>query len=382
MIKKDLEKIDIKDIERLIENSVSESRTIEYKSQMHENNDSAKKEFLADVSSFANSAGGDLIYGIAESKGIPTSIIGIATDNIDKLIIKLDEQIMYGIEPRIQVAIHHIKTDDSKFIIIIRIKKSWLSPHRVCFKGGNKFYSRKSANKYEMDVNELRTAFNLSNTIIEKIRNFQLDRISKIFNNDTPIKFEGEAKVILHLIPISSFELGNSMDFKEINTVLEKLLPIYSSGRDERINLDGLLKYSKNTYIQIYRNGIIEAVTSSMLHQDSKLIAHKAFEEEIIKSLESYLDVMKNIDIMPPIAVFLTLTGIKGYRVTDGSRFCNEREEVYPIDRDILQLPEALVESYDIKPESVLKPMFDLIWNACGFECSQNFDANGNFIKR
>ena len=45
----------------LIENAVAERRTVEYKRELPERHDEAKKEFLADVSPFANANGGDLV---------------------------------------------------------------------------------------------------------------------------------------------------------------------------------------------------------------------------------------------------------------------------------------------------------------------------------
>jgi hypothetical protein len=50
------------------------------------------------------------------------------------------------------------------------------------------------------------------------------------------------------------------------------------------------------------------------------------------------------------------------------------------IDRDVLFLPEVVVESYDVKAESILKPIFDSVWNACGFPRSLHYDKNGDWI--
>lgn len=67
MIPKDIKQIIQSDIQELIDNSVPEGKTIEYKRELPKKSDKAKKEFLADVSSFANSSGGDLILGIEEN---------------------------------------------------------------------------------------------------------------------------------------------------------------------------------------------------------------------------------------------------------------------------------------------------------------------------
>jgi hypothetical protein len=56
-----------KDLERLINDKIEESFNLEYKGvEAIQNTDGKKKEIVKDVSSFANSAGGVIIYGIKE----------------------------------------------------------------------------------------------------------------------------------------------------------------------------------------------------------------------------------------------------------------------------------------------------------------------------
>jgi hypothetical protein len=50
----------------------------------------------------------------------------------------------------------------------------------------------------------------------------------------------------------------------------------------------------------------------------------------------------------------------------------------HPIKEEHLILPESVVENFNAPLSKVLKPMFDLIWNACGFLKSKNFDDEGN----
>jgi predicted HTH transcriptional regulator len=69
-----LESIKESDLQALVDNQVSERKTIEYKEALSGNADGDKKEFLADVSSFANASGGDLIYGIKEQSGVPIEL--------------------------------------------------------------------------------------------------------------------------------------------------------------------------------------------------------------------------------------------------------------------------------------------------------------------
>jgi hypothetical protein len=52
---------------------------------------------------------------------------------------------------------------------------------------------------------------------------------------------------------------------------------------------------------------------------------------------------------------------------------------VSPIGLDVLPLPEVLVENYGADVPTVLRPMFDALWQACGLEQSLNYNAQGNW---
>jgi len=387
MLNKVLEKIDCKDLETLVQNSVAEGKSIEYKLLLPGNTDKDKKEFLADVSSFANTAGGDLIFGLREENGVAVKIEGIAVLNTDEEIRKYDNLIRDGIEPRIQAAIHKVQVDDERVAIIIRICKSWIGPHRVIFQGHDKFYARNSGGKYALDTMELRAAFSLSDTLVDKIKHFRIERITALMAGNTPIPFYEGGKIVLHLIPLEAFSPSISIDIKPIINSPAKLQPIYCSGWNHRINLEGILTYSggrrdsSHSYVQLYRNGIIEAVEGLLLRAEKKHIPSVAYEKELLESLPMFLKTLRELNVNPPVFVFLTLAGIKGFEMAvKSSMFLyNDR---YPIDRDILVLPESLIESYDTDPKEILRPMFDLIWNACGFQRSFNFDESGNWSAR
>jgi hypothetical protein len=92
----------------------------------------------------------------------------------------------------------------------------------------------------------------------------------------------------------------------------------------------------------------------------------------VLQYLPRCFDVPGQLGIVPPVVVALTLTGVKGFTIARGFG----RNE---IDRDIL-VPEEMVESYDRSPGAILKPLFDMIWNACGLPRSENFDENGQWI--
>lgn len=394
MIGKNINQITEEDLQALIDNAVLEGKTIEYKQSLPGNLDSDKKEFLADISSFANASGGDLIYGMIEDSntGAPKRLEGLTIENVDQEIARLDNMIREGIEPRIlEKIIKPVELSNSKTALIIRVPKSWINPHRVSFKGHDKFYSRSTNGKYPLDVAELRVAFNLSETITERIRKFREDRISNIFADETPIPFYDNPKIVLHLIPIISFSPAQGYDIGKIASHPEKMTPIYCSvGCNYRYNLDGFLTYSggqggkSRSYVQLFKNGIIEAVEGSLLQPLEELsIPSILYEKELIISLRNYLSVLKTLNVELPVFIFLTLLGVKGYSMSiaiDRRDFLID--EIHTIDKDILLLPEVVIESYDVAPEDALRPCFDSIWNACGFPRSLNYNNAGKWVKK
>jgi predicted HTH transcriptional regulator len=120
----------------LLDNQVPEGKSLEYKQTLPAASDSDRKEFLADASSFANAAGGHLIYGIAESSGVPTELCGLDIGDPDAEIRRLESMIQDGIAPRIpSISTRAIPLASSRIVIIIQIPRSFASPHMVTFKG-------------------------------------------------------------------------------------------------------------------------------------------------------------------------------------------------------------------------------------------------------
>src|ERR1700738_3276798 len=78
-----LERIDQSQLQALVSGKAEEALTIEYKPETYGGSDTARAEFLADVSSFANTRGGDLIIGIDAPKGVPKGLTPIFFGNAD-----------------------------------------------------------------------------------------------------------------------------------------------------------------------------------------------------------------------------------------------------------------------------------------------------------
>lgn len=144
---------------------------------------------------------------------------------------------------------------------------------------------------------------------------------------------------------------------------------------NRRYNFDGIISIHNNkvvySYLQFFRNGIIEAVDSSLFHwiQDNSLdfdVLENYLLNKLIPKLVDYIKFYEKISVEPPFVVALSLLGIKDITI-DGNKF----------DRDNLILPEILVENYDENPDLFMKPIFDQIRNAAGLPGSPDYDNDG-----
>lgn len=379
------------DLQLLVTNQVAEGKIVEYKLELPGGSDDDKREFLSDVSSFANASGGFLYYGVQEHQGIAVQVPGVKVADIDAEKQRMESLLRTSIEPRIPgVTIEHVTLPSQTVVCVIRIPKSWALPHRVSFKGGAHFYSRNSAGKYQLDVAELRGLFTLSDTTTERIRDFRIERLSKIGSGATPLPMtEGEAKIVLHLIPIDAFDPARRLDLYLIANDPARIPPMQTMGWNHRYNFDGFLTYSGNgkdgisdCYTQVFRSGIIEAVTENLLGQDRdgrKYIASVAYEQTLIEAVATYLPIQRDLGAQTPIIASLALVGASGYVMSTNWEVLGRG---HAIDRDVLVTPEVLIDDFSVDVARALKPAFDAIWNAAGYPGSRNYDQNGNWTER
>ena len=392
MIPKPIDQITKEDIESLITAKVGERRTLDYKAQLNASNDAEKREFLSDVSSFANAADGDIVFGVSEerdtngkSTGLPDSADGIVLPNSSEVILRLENLVRDGIDPRIAgIQWQQVAGFPKGPVLVMRIPKSWLGPHMVTFGGLSRFYSRNSAGKYPLDLGEIRSAILAQAAVGERIKRFVEERTLKTVQGESPVPLDG-AKVLLHLIPVTALDPTNIRDVAKAAAKLEtNLTPMNVTSWGARFNFDGVLVTSGTvkSYVQVFRSGIIEAGVGQAFRYNQS-IPSVGFEESVWKAASRYLQVQKKLELPLPIFVVVTLIGVKGFKLGLNDWFAMHGfDEQVKIDREIIQLPETLVEEYSVSVARALRPSFDALWQACGFEQSFNYDESGDWKAR
>jgi hypothetical protein len=389
MLPQRLEDVDKASVESLIADAVREGRFIEYKRELHDGTEDKKKEFLADVSSFANTSGGDILYGIEEQRdngkptGFPQAALGLAGINVDETIRQLESQMQTGIKPPVAgIRIHSIPGFPQGPVLLIRIPKSWRAPHMVTYQMRPAFHARTNTGKQPLDIADIRSAFAQSEALPQRIKDFRAERVARILADDTPVALPQGARVILHLIPFSAMD-GTAV----LNPIAVArgpfFRPLAATGLSTRFNVDGVVYSSEGsggTYLQVFRTGALEAVCYSLVAVDDptqpKRFPIGLFEMEVMQAAKENIEALKAHGVLPPIALLLTLTGVKEHQLAGNSSW-----PVHPLrfDRDTILFPDLLLHEELPRPSIPLRPLFDMVCQAAGLERSPSYDSSGTW---
>lgn len=383
----EFESLSAGDLTELVSGQVPEGLYIEYKRETYGRSDSDKREALKDVSAFANSHGGHLIIGISEENGIPVSVSGINDIDADAEILRLEQMVRTGIEPRITgIKTRSIALTGGGYAFIMRIPKSWNPPHRISANNSNRFWVRNSGGAHEASVEELRNMFTLTSDAIEKAKQFRQDRVDFITREQGIRPLEGGGRLIMHIVPLSAFSNPNQLDLEAAHANHMLFRPLGSMGMTPKFNFDGFINErggeQNNGYTQVFRNGIIEATKSGIVREirGNQSIPGRGIEGYIFEVLSPYINGLNNIGISPPCIIMFTLEGVEGARyLVREPMFI---EDIHPIDRPCLFLPECILSDFgtDADHHRSVKPAFDALWNTMGFSGSQFFNEEGLWV--
>jgi hypothetical protein len=151
------------DLEKLIKDDIRESLTLEYKSSPSLGKESKQRNELSkDVSAFANSAGGTIVYGIVEKNQKPDRIDNGSDDSVISREW-LEQTINTLIQPRIQgIVIQQIPLGEGQSAYAVNIPQATaLAPHQA---SDSKYYRRFNFESVPMADYEIRDTMRRATT--------------------------------------------------------------------------------------------------------------------------------------------------------------------------------------------------------------------------
>jgi hypothetical protein len=128
----------------------------------------------------------------------------------------------------------------------------------------------------------------------------------------------------------------------------------------------------------LFRNGSVEGLT--LLPIDASGTPHKipgiATETKLLEGVEKYVRLLTQLAVPLPWSVHLSLVATKGVRLVSNSYDVPWQRD-FTIDRDVIVLPEIVIEEPTQDLPALLKPSLDALWQASGWERSLGYDENG-----
>jgi len=388
-----LHEIAEKHLHSLVSLRVSESERIEYKVELKMNTDKEKRELCKDISAFANSQGGYLFFGIAETNGIPTSISGIQFDDAAKQ--QFFQILTSGISPRVQNFFHgEIPLCNGLKVLILKIQPDGYL-HQVKY-DDNRYYKRTGTITIAMESSDVETFFRSIGPSArkEKVQEI-IDGYYAALKSKKYFKgIEGKGICALAIVPeVPSINLDISRLSGNFNTLFE---PIYYSSGSLSSEISGRSRFTfacgtddrvPYAVTELTDFGEVKAYNSSMLqsHYDMQEnrydIPNIAYEREIITIFHHYLSSLKESGVAGPFFIHTAMLNVQGYsmhtkRISGGRVF--QGEDIQPL---LCHVPNDTHFATKQDVAKAVRPMFDYIWREFGFDKSINYSEEGEWLE-
>jgi hypothetical protein len=366
----------------LISAEVREGKVIEYKRELTVDTSEQKRKFVSSVVSFANASGGEIIYGMQAKDGKPIQLHPLSGFDPDKTTLQLRDLLRAHVEPLLMGIEFQPVAMVGGWALIIRASRSWNPPHMVKL-DDNHFWARNEGGRVMMTVPEIRDALLGSKGLAQRIQLYRAERLLAIRSREIPVKTEMEWKAVFHILPFLSFTEERFLDLTTFKS--EDLRPfVVESGYGLTYDVDGIYCQEKLpdgsclAYTFVSRTGCIEASTSVdlRLHEGRKFIMNPRFERHFIEFMPHCRKWLQMLGAEPPFVIAISLLEVRGFLFATGSNRPLRQREIQQ--RDLL-LPAVIMKSLTEENATVLKPIFDALWNSCGMQRSFNYDENGKW---
>ena len=217
--------INLEYIQSLIDNEIKESLNLDYKRELNNN-----KEIAKDVSSFANTNSGKIIYGVDEKDGLPNSINWIDSKGVKE---RIECVILDHIQPEIKgFNIYSIENPEnhSQAIFVVDIPESSDAPHMA----NHRYYVRRNFKSEYMEDYEVKDA--IFKKGLKESLDFEINNNIELCSSSLKLlediyKYEPKNRIPIILIPFYSDAwkaITNSGLLFVLKKNAQKLVEIYS----------------------------------------------------------------------------------------------------------------------------------------------------------
>jgi len=212
---------------------------------------------------------------------------------------------------------------------------------------------------------------------LKLIEDFRKQRAEIIGGPEAPVKLPDGGRIILHLIPETWTEDPAAIyNVPGLKMELRGAAPFGKKRGfgEEQITFDGKitsLQRVSNAYALFFFNGIVEAVEAYYFSSNDKDLPIYEIENELFTKSLDYVDLQKEMGVKTPIFLMLTIVGAESYEIL-GRKLSTGK----------MNFPPQIItdyEQYSKDQATIIKPVFDRLWNAAGFPGSRSYEKGGQF---
>lgn len=362
-----IETIGEADLARLVDGRVSEGRMLEFKRDLPGNAFADGKEFLADVTAFANAQGGHLLFGIAEKAGTATGVPGVEVADTDAALARLENMLRDGVSPRlIGVRMVWVSLSDGKNVLVVRIQASLAAPHQVSANG--RFFNRNAAGKFPMDAHDLRHAFNESGSLPVRFRQLHTEAIARAQGHEMPLRIKSEPTAVVSVMPLNLFREERDIPITRDHAIV----PVATSGYSSIDMIEGVLVHSPihegslsvRTFALTHRAGRADVAWTiggrlDIEGRSLNLLFAPSFENGLLEAANAAQMRLRQFGVEGPWVVFASVYGVRNHVMSLGWGGDTTRAAY----RDQALLGELSIEKID---EEALLPIARNFWLLLG----------------
>jgi hypothetical protein len=326
------------------------------------------RDFLADVTAFSNTGGGDIIVGVREDgNGVAAAIVGISADRLDEELRRIDDQLRSCVDPRVPFfRVRKIDLANGLAVLVMRVGASLIAPHRVTHDRSSRFYRRANRSNYEMSTAEIRQAFAASTDLPQQIRDLHGSAVRAIGGDDMPARIRDAPTLVLTVAPLSVLREMRDMRVTPDNAALP---PEPGGGLDWVVALDGLIVLvgrgrdngDPRAWAVHHRRGYCDfAWTIGRLVEGEKMVFAPKVVDHLPGTARSAITMLRAQGIEGPWIAMVTLLNLRESRMVDQNQFWTAaawQERPY--------LGEVID---DAMTEEALQPLVEGFWRLFGVD--------------
>lgn len=220
------------------------------------------------------------------------------------------------------------------------------------------YWCRNSGGAHEMTPNEIAELSRQSKSLKDQIEDFRKGRVEAIARNETPVDLSTPQRMVFHFIPEATF---TGFEIKQQDFVyFAQWMPMlhyvggwsHEHNSEEMVTFDRHTKPTPSAYVQLYRNGIIEAVADDVTwfqpsdtQKQTRWFSHD-YIRMVPARIKNYFELYGRLEVPPPVWFFMSFIGLDGSRV-----WCNNflRSTGKPIREKILLTPGQEIDDFGVE---------------------------------